>query len=378
MGRKHDTVSVSFGVSLLIGAASLGTWIYLLFGRGGFWRVREEPSPASSVSFKSVVVIVPARNEEAVIGRAVASLLNQDYAGHIHVFVVDDHSSDATASAAGIHERLTIVQAGPLPPGWTGKLWAISQGLGHALMLNPDFILLTDADIVHEPDNVAGLVARAETNNLDLASYMVKLQCRTFPERALIPAFVYFFFQLYPPSWSMSAAGGCILIRPDALALIGGIASIRGELIDDCALARAVRKDGNIWIGVTQTTRSIRDYNTFAEIRRMISRTAFTQLRHSTVLLFATILGMLVIYLAPPLLILSADAPAALCGLLAWAAMTISYIPTLRFYGRSMAWAPLLPLIALFYIFATVDSAVRYWTGRGGVWKDRAQDIRRV
>jgi hopene-associated glycosyltransferase HpnB len=358
-------------ITEIAAGASLATWIYLLFFRGGFWRVREQPAPASGVISKSVAVVIPARNEAAVIGQAVASLLNQDYDGRIHVFVVDDHSSDATASSAGIHERLTVVQADPLPEGWTGKLWAISEGLRYALALNPDFILLTDADIVHAPNNVAGLVTRAEALNLDLASYMVKLRCQTLPERALIPAFVYFFFQLYPPSWSMSAAGGCILVRPGALARIGGIASIRGELIDDCALARAVKKDGNIWIGVTQTTRSIRDYNTFAEIRRMISRTAFTQLRHSTVLLFATILGMLVIYLAPPLLVFSRDPPAAVCGLVAWIAMTISYIPTLRFYGRSMAWAPLLPLIALFYLFATVDSAVRYWAGRGGVWRGR-------
>jgi hopene-associated glycosyltransferase HpnB len=367
---------VSFSVAELVGAASLATWIYLLLGRAGFWRVREQPALASSAISKSVAVVIPARNEAVIIGQAVASLLKQDYSGRIQVFVVDDHSSDTTASAAGIHEWLTIVQAGPLPAGWTGKLWAISEGLGHALALNPDYILLTDADIVHAPDNVAGLVARAETNSLDLASYMVKLQCRTFPERALIPAFVYFFFQLYPPSWSMSAAGGCILIRPDALAGIGGIASIRGELIDDCALARAVKKDGNIWIGVTQTTHSIRDYNTFAEIRRMISRTAFTQLRHSALLLVATILGILVIYLAPPLLIFSTDRRAAVCGLMAWAAMTLSYIPTLRFYGRSIAWAPLLPLIALFYIYATVDSAVRYWTGRGGEWKGRVTEPR--
>lgn len=369
---------MSFSVTELIGAASLATWIYLLFGRGGFWRVRERPTPTSNGISKSVAVVVPARNEEAVIGQAVASLLNQDYAGHIHVFVVDDHSADATASAAGVHERLTVVQADPLPAGWTGKLWAISEGLRHAQAFNPDFILLTDADIVHAPDNVAGLVTRAETLYLDLASYMVKLRCQTFPERSLIPAFVYFFFQLYPPAWNTSAAGGCILVRPDALARIGGIASIRGELIDDCALARAIKKDGNIWIGVTQATRSIRDYNTFAEIRRMISRTAFTQLRHSTMLLFATILGMLVIYLAPPLLIFSTDRRASACGLVAWVAMAISYLPTLRFYGRSMAWAPLLPLIALFYIFATVDSAFRYWTGRGGMWKGRAQDIPRA
>ena len=358
----------------LLAALTLGIWLYLLLGRGGFWRVREEPPPTASVPLKSVAVVVPARNEATVIGRAVASLLNQDYPGHIHVFVVDDHSSDATASAAGIHERVSIVQAGPLPKGWTGKLWAISEGLQHAHALNPDFILLTDADIVHAPDNVAGLAARAQTMNLDLASYMVKLQCRTLPERALIPAFVYFFFQLYPPSWTVSAAGGCMLVRPAALTRIGGIASIRGELIDDCALARAIRKGGKIWLGVTQTTRSIRDYTTFAEIRRMISRTAFTQLRHSTVLLCATILGMLVVYLAPPVLIFSADPRVTILALAAWIAMAISYIPTLRFYGRSIAWAPVLPLIALFYMVATIDSAIRYWTGKGGVWKDRVQD----
>ncbi len=235
--------------------------------------------------------------------------------------------------------------------------------------------MLTDADIVHAPDNVAGLVARAEALNLDLASYMVKLQCRTLPERAVIPAFVYFFFQLYPPSWRVSAAGGCILVRPSALARIGGIASIRGELIDDCALARAVKKGGNIWLGVTGSTRSVRDYTTFAEIRSMISRTAFTQLRHSAVLLCATILGMSIIYLAPPVLIFCADPRAAILALAAWVAMTISYIPTLRFYGRSILWGPLLPLIALFYIFATIDSAVRYWTGKGGAWKDRIYDV---
>jgi hopene-associated glycosyltransferase HpnB len=369
---------VSLSISELIAAASLATWIYLLLGRGGFWRVREEPPPPASVNLKSVAVVIPARNEEAVIGRAVASLLNQDYAGHIHVFVVDDHSSDATASAAGIHERLSIVRAGPLPKGWTGKLWAISEGLRQASALSPDFILLTDADIVHAPDNIAGLVARAEALNLDLASYMVKLQCRTLPERALIPAFVYFFFQLYPPSWTVSAAGGCILVRPAALARIGGIASIRGELIDDCALARAIKKGGKIWLGVTQTTCSIRDYTTFGEIRRMISRTAFTQLRHSAVLLFATILGMSIIYLAPPFLIFSADPRAAILALAASVAMTISYIPTLRFYGRSVLWGPLLPLIALFYMVATIDSAILYWTGKGGVWKDRIQDVRKA
>lgn len=343
--------------------------------------MRESPAPVSRAARKSVAVVIPARNEEAVVGQAVASLLNQDYPGNIHVFLVDDHSIDATVAAAGVSERLTVVQAGPLPAGWTGKLWAVSEGLKRVEAMKPDYVLLTDADIVHAPGNLAGLVARAEAGSFDLVSYMVQLQCRTLAERALIPAFVFFFFKLYPPSWiarrdrqTAGAAGGCMLIRPAALARIGGIAAIRGELIDDCALARAIKPGGGIWLGLTHSARSIRDYTTFAEIRRMISRTAFTQLRHSALLLAGTIIGLAVIYLAPALLALTGDRLAVGLGLTAWILMIVSYIPTLRFYERSWAWALLLPFIALFYMYATVDSAVRYWTGRGGLWKDRVQD----
>jgi hopene-associated glycosyltransferase HpnB len=371
----------------LVGAASLGAWIYLLLGRGRFWRVGVSAvpkldAPAKSRA-KSVVVVIPARNEEAVVGHAIASLLNQDYAGSLHIILVDDHSTDATVAAAGTHERLSIVEAGPLPKGWTGKVWALSEGLERAAEFEPGYILLTDADIVHSSDNVAGLVARAEAGDLDLVSYMVKLECRTVAERALIPAFVFFFLKLYPPSWiarrdrkTAGAAGGCILIRPAALERIGGIAAIRGELIDDCALARAVKPGGNIWMGLTEETSSIRGYATFGEIRRMVSRTAFTQLHHSTLLLAGTMVAMAVLYLAPPLLILTGDRIAAACGITAWILMMISYLPTLRFYGRSVAWAPALPLIALFYMSATVDSAIHYWSGRGGLWKGRAQDTR--
>lgn len=367
----------------LVGAASLGVWIYLLIGRGGFWRVHASPAPMVDAPAKTVVAVIPARNEETVIGRAIASLLNQDYAGSLHLILVDDHSTDATVAAAGTHERLSIVEAGPLPKGWSGKLWAISEGLKRAAEFEPGYLLLTDADIVHSPDNVAGLVARSEAEDLDLVSYMVKLECRTVAERALIPAFVFFFLKLYPPSWisrrgrkTAGAAGGCILIRPAALERIGGIAAIRGELIDDCALARSVKPGGNIWMGLAEGTRSIREYATFGEIRRMISRTAFTQLHHSTLLLAGTILAMVVIYLAPPLLILTGDRIAAVCGITAWIMMMVSYLPTLRFYRRSAAWALALPLIALFYLIATLDSAIGYWTGRGGLWKGRAQDAR--
>lgn len=342
--------------------------------------MRESSAPVSNTARKSVAVVIPARNEESVVGQAVASLLNQNYPGGIHVFLVDDHSTDATVAAAGVSDRLTVVRAGPLPAGWTGKLWAVSEGLKRVEAVQPDYVLLADADIVHAPDNVAGLVARAEAGSLDLVSYMVQLQCQTLAERALIPAFVFFFFNLYPPSWivrrdrkTAGAAGGCMLVRPAALARIGGIAAIRGELIDDCALARVIKPGGDIWLGLTHGARSVRDYTSFTEIRRMISRTAFTQLRHSAWLLAGTIIGLAVIYLAPALLVLTGDRLAAGLGLTVWILMTISYVPTLRFYKRWWTWALLLPLIALFYMCATVDSAVRYWTGRGGLWKDRVQ-----
>jgi hopene-associated glycosyltransferase HpnB len=361
----------------LIAAASLAAWVYLFTARGNFWQIGVPPKPAPSAAAKSVCVIIPARNEEFVVGQAIRSL------HPLRVIVVDDHSSDRTAAVAA-EAGASVIQAGPLPPGWSGKLWAISEGLTHAASFAPDYWLFTDADIVHAPNNIAQLVARAETAKLDLVSLMVKLRCRSLAETLLIPAFVFFFFMLYPPAWvarrsrrTGAAAGGCILIRPSALERIGGIASIRGEIIDDCALARAVKRTGGgIWLGLTDETRSIRDYTTFAEIRAMISRTAFAQLHHSALLLGGTVLGMAVIYLAPPLLLVTGNPLTALFGLAAWILMMISYSPALRFYGRSIAWAPLLPLVALFYMSATVDSALSYWSGRGGIWKDRVQDAR--
>jgi hopene-associated glycosyltransferase HpnB len=357
--------------------------VYLIFCRGGFWRIQETAAPTLAANDKAVAVVIPARNEEGVVAEAVNSLIRQSYPGRLHIFLVDDHSTDQTVAAAGRHDRLTIVRARPLPHGWTGKLWAISEGLASAAAFQPDYFLLTDADIVHAPNSVSGLVARAEAGNLDLVSMMVKLECGSVAERAMIPAFVFFFFMLYPPGWIASArrgtagaAGGCILIRPSAVRRIGGIEAIRGELIDDCALARAVKAGGNIWLGVTSETRSIRGYPTFAEIRRMISRTAFTQLNHSVVLLAGTIVAMTIVYLAPPLLLLTRDPVAMICGLAAWVLMILSYIPVLRFYGRSFLWAPFLPLVALFYLDATVESAILYWRGRGGEWKGRVQDAR--
>ena len=371
---------------------SLFIWLYLVLARGGFWRAPLHilKVDISQVPPRRIAVVIPARNEAEVVHAPVFSLLTQDFPSPLHVFLVDDWSSDGTAAAAraaaeraGTLERLTILQAVPLPSGWTGKMWAIAQGVSRALAIDPDYVLFSDADIRHGERSVAELVSIAEAGKYDLVSYMVRLASDTIAEKALIPAFVFFFLMLYPPAWISSrasrtagAAGGCILIRPVTLRRIGGIEAIRNEVIDDCALAAAVKRTGgSLWMGLTRETQSIRSYGGFHEIRRMISRTAFNQLRHSTLLLLATIIGLCITYLAPPLLILSRRPGAMIMGGTAWALMTAAYLPMVRFYKRSFLWPVLLPAIAAFYLFATVDSAVRYWRGVGGVWKGRAQDV---
>ena len=371
-------------IPFLASICTVAIWIYLLLGRGKFWLLRETELPDRPAP-RRVAVIIPARNEAKTIRRTLASLAEQNYPGPWHIYVVDDHSDDRTvdlAREAAGPELVTVMQARPLAEGWTGKLWALSEGLAKAESFQPDYVLFSDADIVHAPDSIAQLVARAEGGGYDLVSSMVKLQCETLAEKALIPAFVFFFFMLYPPAWTedpkratAGAAGGCILLRWAALDRIGGIAAIRGELIDDCALAKAVKKSGGkLWLGLTSKSRSIRSYGTFGEIGRMISRTAFWQLRHSTALLAGTVAGMFITYMLPPLLVFSGKLVPAGLGAYAWILMIAGYAPTLRFYGVSMLWAPLLPLVALFYTGATVHSAVQYWSGRGGEWKGRAQD----
>jgi hopene-associated glycosyltransferase HpnB len=384
-------------LSLLRAAAALPllAWLYLVFGRGGFWRAPRlsplqplQPPPAAP---RKVVAVIPARDEAPVIAQAVESLLGQSFAGSVEVVVVDDGSSDdtggtalAAAQSAGASQRLTVLRGAPLAAGWTGKLWAMSQGLARACEERPDFLLLTDADIHHDPGNVATLVARAEAEGHDLVSYMVRLPVASFAERCLIPAFVFFFLKLYPPAWVASAhsrtaaaAGGCMLVRPEALARIGGLQSFRSEIIDDCALARAVKRSGgSIWLGLTRTARSVRSYGTFGEIGRLISRTAFSQLRHSYGVLLATVVGLAVTYIAPPLLTLSGDRTAIALGAAAWALMSLAYLPMVRFYGLAPPWSLTLPAVALFYGGATVHSAVQYALGRGGSWKGRAQDLR--
>ena len=373
--------------AVVIGAATVAIWVYLLFFRGGFWWLPYRPAPiVASAGGRSVVAVIPARDEAAVVGRAVASLLAQDYGGGFHIVVVDDQSSDGTAEAArtaiaaDASGRLTICRGKPIPPGWTGKLWAISQGIEAARSMRPDYFLLTDADVVHDPGNLRALVSRCETESYDLVSLMVRLHCGSLWERLLIPAFVFFFFKLYPPSWiadpsrrTAGAAGGCMLIRAATLDRIGGIGSIRGEIIDDCALARRVKSVGKVWLGPARHTTSIREYRTWRPIWDMVVRSAFAQLDYSAVMLALTLMMLILTYLAPPLLVLSSQPAASLCGGVAWLGMSIAFLPTLRSYDAPRLIAVLLPLIALFYVAATVGSAVLYWRGRGGYWKGRVQ-----
>lgn len=374
--------------TLYLAAASLAIWLYLLLGRGFFWLARLPTPLRSPARWPRVVAVVPARNEAAVVGEAVSSLLSQDYPGHFSIVLVDDHSDDGTADAAreaatrlGKVEHLTVLDARPLPPGWTGKLWALADGVRQVEERGnpPELFLFTDADIAHHPSNLAELVARLDGEGRDLVSLMVLLRCQSPAERFLIPAFVFFFAMLYPFAWSndprgrtAAAAGGCVLLRRSAYQRIGGFAGIRGALIDDCALAREVKRGGSIWLGLTRRTRSLRPYPGIGDIWRMVARTAYAQLGYSRLLLAGTMLGLVITYLVPPAVIF-AGGPAAWFAGAAWVTMTLTYLPMVRFYGLSPLWAPLLPAIAMVYLAATIDSARRHWRGAGGEWKGRVQ-----
>ncbi|HEV7675737.1 MAG TPA: glycosyltransferase [Candidatus Angelobacter sp.] len=374
------------------GVLSFLIWAYLVLARGGFWRIYPAaPAAGSQTNPARIAVIIPARNEADVIGRAVRSLLQQAGDNTIHIFLVDDASADATAQAARNaatdeeQAHLTVIPGTPLPPGWAGKLWAIQQGIEHAANSGPDFYLFTDADIQHAPDSVSTLVSIAQAGAYDMASFMVKLHCESVAEKLLIPAFVYFFFKLYPPAWianprrpEAGAAGGCILIRPEALAKAGGIEAIRQQVIDDCSLAaRVKRAGGSLWLGASATTCSIRPYEGFSGIGRMVSRSAFSQLRHSNLLLLLSMAGMAATYLLPPALVFAGHriVPAGFGGI-AWLLMFLTYLPVLRLYRLNPLWALALPVAAFFYVGATFHSAWKYWTGRGGEWKGRIQDPR--
>ncbi|MBD6616753.1 glycosyltransferase [Komarekiella sp. 'clone 1'] len=399
---------------------SLTIWLGLLSFWGQFWRADQqlEVETLDTTSLESLPVvcaIMPARNEADLIATTLRSLLLQDYPGSLNVFLVDDRSTDRTANfAEGVAyalnkpQQLHIISGESLPPGWSGKLWAIEQGIQKVETVDvtslqkPDYFLLTDADIEHDVGNLRRLVAKAVQEDLDLVSVMVRLRCEGFWEKLLIPAFVFFFQKLYPFRWvnspnnpTAAAAGGCILIRREALEQIGGIQAIRQTLIDDCALARAVKErgrqnnssspaPGRIWLGLSTLTHSLRPYPTLGTIWDMVARTAYTQLDYSPLLLLGTLLGMTLIYLVAPVGVIlgliwgnwamsddKTHCVYAFTGLLTWLLMTLAYLPTIRFYKCPLWLAFCLPAIAFLYTLMTLDSALRHWQGRGGAWKGR-------
>jgi hopene-associated glycosyltransferase HpnB len=382
---------------IILTVLPLGIWLCLLWFWGDFWRANcrlDSNSPDLSY-YPSVCAVVPARDEAEAIAASLTSLLQQDYAGELGIVLVDDNSGDRTSKIAletavslGKSDRLKVIAGQPLASGWKGKLWAMHQGIESVTTQGniPDYWLFTDADIQHDLNNLTNLVAKAVTTDLDLVSLMVLLRCQSFWEKLLIPAFVFFFQQLYPFPWVndpdvsiAAAAGGCVLIKHDALTKIGGIARIKNALIDDCTLAQAVKSSGsNIWLGLSETTISLRGYDNLKVIWDTIARTAYTQLNYSPLLLVGTIMGMIMVYLTAPVgtiwglvtgnwLVFSISA-------VTWLLMIWAYTPTIKLYKLAGTWAGLLPAIAFLYLLMTIDSAIKYYQGQGGAWKGRVYE----
>ena len=365
----------------ILASMCVAVWVYLICGRGWFWTaaIRDSIAPSVPNICPRVVVVMPARNEAALIAASVRSLLRQNYPGPLSIVVVDDDSRDGTAAiAAGADRHVKVITSRELPFGWTGKLWALKQGVTAAESAGSDYLLLTDADIVHAPDTLSWLVARASAGGFVLTSIMAKLRCVSLAERSHVPAFVFFFQMLFPFAWvnrsenrAAAAAGGCMLIHADALRAAGGIDMVRGALIDDCSLAEKLKAVGSIWLGLTERIRSIRAYENFADVKAMISRSAYAQLHYSPSLLAATTLGMALTFLAPPLLAIFPSGLAQDFGAAAWLAMALSFQPMLRSYRLSPLWGLALPAIALAFMYYTLASAYDHARGRSGQWKGR-------
>jgi|SRR5271166_6528083 len=381
-------------IVLLAGVVASAAWICLLFARGGFWRSTTTDRTAvperADACWPAVVVIVPARNEAENIARNLRALIRQNYPGRLSVLVVDDQSTDGTAGAAkemaGSETRsarsIAVIPGRPVPSGWTGKLWAMRQGLMAVEEGDqpPDFILFTDADIELGPDALRRLVSIARARNAVLTSLMVKLRLQSLAERLLVPAFVFFFQMLYPFAWAndprraaAAAAGGCMLVDRAALKGAGGLEAIRGALIDDCALAALMKRRGPIWIGLTEHALSFRAYPTVLDFGRMVARSAFAELRFSALRLVIAAAGMIFVFLVPLALALFAHGWARIAGALAWAMMALAFVPTLRFYRLPPIQGLALPLVAAAYLGFTMQSALQYWRGEGGMWKGRVQ-----
>ncbi|MFJ8822650.1 glycosyltransferase [Streptomyces sp. NPDC102467] len=373
-----------------ITAASLAAWLWLLLCQGFFWRTDLRLPPRTEpAGWPDVCVVVPARDEAAVLPDSLPSLLAQDYPGRAEIFLVDDGSSDGTGEVARALARrhgglpLTVDSPGEPPVGWTGKLWAVRHGIGLARARDPEFLLLTDADIAHEPDSLRELVAAARAGGFDLVSQMARLRVVSMWERLVVPAFVYFFAQLYPfrriakkGSRTAAAAGGCVLLRTSAAERARIPDAIRQAVIDDVSLARAVKRSGgHVWLGLAEHVDSVRPYPGLADLWHMVSRSAYAQLRHNPVVLLGTVLGLALVYLVPPAAVCvglaARTVPTLVLGALAWAVMTATYLPMLRYYRQPLWLAPLLPFTALLYLLMTVDSAVQHYRGRGAAWKGR-------
>lgn len=372
-----------------LAALVLAIWLGLV--ATGFWTCREADDNAPFAApdvWPEVVAVVPARNEADVITRSIGSLLAQDYAGPFRVVLVDDNSEDGTGDLARAlggalcGGRLTVLSGAPLAAGWTGKLWAVHQGIIEAGA--PRYLWLTDADIDHAPDTLTRLVGIAHGGPHDqgrrLVSFMALLSCRTWAEKWLVPAFIWFFMMLYPFNWInrpkapiAGAAGGCVLVEREALEAAGGIGAMRGALIDDCTLGALIKKQGPIWLGLTRRSVSIRPYSNWREIGMMIARSAYAQLRYNPLLLMGTVLGLGLMFGAPVWLALTTHGAVQVMGLIALGLMLGSYQPILGFYGRAPSRALALPLVALFYVSCTIYSAWAYYRGKGGMWKGRAQ-----
>ncbi len=354
---------------------ALAAWLYLAVAHGRFWQTGQRLGHATPPLRPSVAIVVPARDEADGIAASIGSLLAQDYAGSFRVILVDDNSTDATAAIACSLPgagRLTILTGGARPNGWAGKLWAVHQGVAQA---ETDLVFLTDADIVHDPGHLSSLVTQLHATGVDMVSEMVELRCESLTERALIPAFVYFFAMLYPFAWvndglraTAAAAGGTVLMRRAALERAGGIAAISGALIDDVALAARIKRAGRIWLGHSTLARSVRPYSDWADVWRMIARSAYVQLRCAPLMLAVSMAGMALLFVVPPLATWHGSA----AGAVAWVIMAMTFWPTLRRFGRSPIWAPALPAIACFYMAATIGSALDHHRGRGVIWKSRA------
>lgn len=380
-------------LATVIASLSLAAWLYLLTCRGGFWLFRERDTAAlrpaqpgrmdaGKESWPSIIAVVPARNEADVVERALQSLDAQAYRGEFRIIIIDDQSTDETVRRVRSlgSKRIRLIPGSPRPPGWTGKLWALRQGIAAAEADKPEFLWLTDADIIHSRDNLEQLVRRAQNGNLVLVSLMAKLSCESWAERFLIPAFVFFFSMLFPFAWvnsavdrTAAAAGGCMLVRRTALSSAGGIETIRAEIIDDCALARHLKRQGPVWLGLTLRAVSVRPYGKFGEIRAMVARSAFAQLHYRWTLLVITLLGLGVIYGAPPLLAIFGTGATRFIAGLAWVCMVVAFWPISRFYRRTPLSGLALPAIAACYAAFTFDSAIQHMRGRGGMWKGRAQ-----